>query len=489
MTRTISIAEAMLLVRNDSAQPESHPELWHVEALLNPLAAVHSIASSPLTSLHRDNRAVDFADHCNASATSSLPDGTPDTSKLPQIMVITTFEPRRLCFMVQQLLRHGLRQAIFYPASMLSGSKSQMDGAWRAMEPYVEASQREFIGHRGAQAIFLSNLRLWYRLSGSSPATAYTILEDDAVLAPEFVAVLRHLVEPLRHAFYVKWSCPPINSRCPSFPPGLLPTSRSAQGYELKSIRSMRSAMDFAATWSGAFAYTISQQTVHAFVEGFVRGIKGRRHFDHFMGHLARLHGHQVHAMRCEPYPVYHSRFPSLHAAQDRSPPTHGLQTGSIADVANAVEHRRLAEASSIPCSPRLFVYQLPARYRHKGHPGGRGFGHVVHEAAHVRLMHSVAGTYGTGAAIYERAMTYTCRTDDPAAADLFFIPVFISTYRPTSGYCAEWPCNRTSLHRRINRVRNASGVPFLTARGGLDHFFVSPKSGRNFDLPVMRKR
>ena len=139
----------------------------------------------------------------------------------------------------------------------------------------------------------------------------------------------------------------------------------------------------------------------------------------------------------------------------------------------------------SSSCRPRLYLYDLPKSYRHKGSPSGRGYGSVVHETPHHRLFLSASGTYGTGATIFERAMTTPCRVDDPAAADLFFVPVFVDNWNT---YCAEWPCNSTSLVKRLRREVAPSGVSFLELNEGFDHFFVTPKSGRYYDLAVTRE-
>ena len=130
-------------------------------------------------------------------------------------------------------------------------------------------------------------------------------------------------------------------------------------------------------------------------------------------------------------------------------------------------------------CRPRLYIYDLPKTYRHKGSPTGRGFGPTLADNASAALKIHRAHTYGTGAAFYECAMTYACRTIDPSQADLFFIPAYTDRFS-TGSYCAERPCRRSAdaLLQRLQRVVRPSGGTYLEARKGADHFLLTPKSG-----------
>ena len=121
-------------------------------------------------------------------------------------------------------------------------------------------------------------------------------------------------------------------------------------------------------------------------------------------------------------------------------------------------------------CRPRLYVYDLPKTYRHKGSPTGRGFGPTLADNASAALKIHRAHTYGTGAAFYECAMTYACRTIDPSQADLFFIPAYTDRFI-TENYCAERPCRRSAdaLLLRLQRVVKPSGGTYLEARKGAD--------------------
>lgn len=137
------------------------------------------------------------------------------------------------------------------------------------------------------------------------------------------------------------------------------------------------------------------------------------------------------------------------------------------------------AGSSADSCRPRLYVYDLPKTYRHKGSPTGRGFGPLLLENDSAAIKVHRAHTYGTAAAFFECAMLYRCRTTDPARADLFFIPAYTDRFS-TQLYCAERPCRKRAdgLLKRLWRLVNPSGTSYLDARGGADHFLVMPKSG-----------
>ena len=149
-----------------------------------------------------------------------------------------------------------------------------------------------------------------------------------------------------------------------------------------------------------------------------------------------------------------------------------------------------LSTAATHGCRPALYIYDLPDRYRHEGKPSGRGFGRPV--ATPQRLPPStslfVAPTYGTGAAFYEAALQYQCRTMAPENADLFFVPTFTDAFR-TQKRCVDAPagqpknCSRDALFLRLLAVRNSSGVGYLEARGGRDHILLTGHQGFWFDM------
>ena len=106
---------------------------------------------------------------------------------------------------------------------------------------------------------------------------------------------------------------------------------------------------------------------------------------------------------------------------------------------------------------------------------------------------------YGAGAAAFEEALAHPCRTRDPAAADLFFLPAFATTNPgSTSSWCAEQSSTRAernrlkrscdanaTFHRLAEQARTAAGVPYYAARGGADHLVLTPKSGLgSYDYP-----
>ena len=149
---------------------------------------------------------------------------------------------------------------------------------------------------------------------------------------------------------------------------------------------------------------------------------------------------------------------------------------------------------------PRLFVYRLPPGYRSKGSRTGRGFGAPVQgigplDGVTLYRTHN----YGAGAAAFEEALAHPCRTRDPAAADLFFLPAFATTNPgSTSSWCAEQrfhPRGAQPAQAQLRRqrdlppapeqARTAAGVPYYAARGGADHLVLTPKSGLgSYDYP-----
>ena len=139
-------------------------------------------------------------------------------------------------------------------------------------------------------------------------------------------------------------------------------------------------------------------------------------------------------------------------------------------------------------CRPALYVYELPDGYRHENKPNGRGFGVPVTSPPGLptaALFSAV--TYGTGAAFFEAALNYRCRTLEPAQADLFFVPTF--TDKRLRRWCVdatpEQPknCSRDALFLRLAAVRNGSGMSYLQARGGTDHILLTGHQGFYFDM------
>ena len=74
---------------------------------------------------------------------------------------------------------------------------------------------------------------------------------------------------------------------------------------------------------------------------------------------------------------------------------------------------------------PRLYVYDLPKKYRDMGRPAGQDYPPpMVHDGPplvgfpdQVPLLNT--GSLVLGGIFYKRAMNYICRTLDPANADL----------------------------------------------------------------------
>jgi hypothetical protein len=112
--------------------------------------------------------------------------------------------------------------------------------------------------------------------------------------------------------------------------------------------------------------------------------------------------------------------------------------------------------------------------------------------------------TYGTGAAAFEEALHHPCRTRDPAAADLFFVPAFSSNVNTNyvRSWCAEQSssraervrhrasCDAKAIWARLaEQARTTAGKPYFEIHRGLDHIMLTPKSGiRGYDTPISRE-
>ena len=150
----------------------------------------------------------------------------------------------------------------------------------------------------------------------------------------------------------------------------------------------------------------------------------------------------------------------------------------------------RAPMAPAASCRPRLFVYDLPARYRDEGQ--NNGFGRLVPYEQGVlphRLRLYAAKTYGTGASVYTRAMHHTCRTEDAKTADVFLVPTFSENLRAGGKICADAPpanrknCSSAALFARLQQVAcGDAGKSCLDAHNGADHMVITGKQGFSFD-------
>ena len=143
---------------------------------------------------------------------------------------------------------------------------------------------------------------------------------------------------------------------------------------------------------------------------------------------------------------------------------------------------------------PRLFVYDLPVRYRDDteggfGSPASPHIPPLPHLADGVRLWRT--GEFALGDLFLRRAQAYRCRTDDASRADLFFVPAFSSRQhnRPTERTAESGHLG--ALLRRLRRVRvygsrcaggGDTNCSALEARGGADHIFINPRNGAPFE-------
>ena len=287
--------------------------LLQTKALIAALADYHSIVALP-DQPDGDVHPAFLRARCNVSTTDGGLKFLSDTSHHGLIFVITMFVMQRVCPLVRQLLQLGLPEAILYPASVLSDEQAKGQ-AWRAMEPY-HSNPANLVGHPGAQAIFVSNFRLWYRLLESEQAPHVTILEEDVVLAPHFMLAHHRLIREVPDgSWLIKWSCPVATRRvasCPSYDESSRPPPFPAQNVSLTPL----SPTPLKLPWSGVQGYSISRKAARVFIDGFGRGVKGDFHFDHFLGVLVAHHPN-ITAFRATPSVVFHGRLPSARAAED----------------------------------------------------------------------------------------------------------------------------------------------------------------------------
>ena len=159
-------------------------------------------------------------------------------------------------------------------------------------------------------------------------------------------------------------------------------------------------------------------------------------------------------------------------------------------------------------CRPRLYVYRLPDSYRDPSDAGmpADGVGNPLRlRSAGLDASVWDSGQYSLASLVHERALSWRCRTHDPAEADLFFVPAFKPRLGASQG-CAE--PGTSSPRGLVSRLRiplpNGSrldgrgegrgfaggaasapaGHPLTTleARGGADHIFLNPRSGMTWE-------
>ena len=181
---------------------------------------------------------------------------------------------------------------------------------------------------------------------------------------------------------------------------------------------------------------------------------------------------------------------------------------------------------------PRLYVYDLPSRYRvdPRDAPPGMGAPSSLPPLEHmpygVRLWHTAE--FGLGSLFLHRASTYQCATTDPELADLFLVPTFSSrsSNRPTERAaepkeqveklggrlralftrmrqvrvhrCGAGARHASHAGARIGGGSRTAGRPSrgvqsrsgpssrncsaLEARGGADHILINPRNGAPYE-------
>ena len=151
-------------------------------------------------------------------------------------------------------------------------------------------------------------------------------------------------------------------------------------------------------------------------------------------------------------------------------------------------------------CRPRLYVYRLPEGYRDPSEAGNGlpadGLGRPLRlHASGIENGLWDADQYSLASLMYERALSFRCRTHDPAAADVFFVPAF-KPRLGTEQSCAEPAAtsgHRGSLLGRLKMELPNSSRPAdwgsrslasssLEVRGGADHIILNPRSGASWE-------
>ena len=152
---------------------------------------------------------------------------------------------------------------------------------------------------------------------------------------------------------------------------------------------------------------------------------------------------------------------------------------------------------------PLLYVYQIPDEYRRKAPSSKRGFPLALRRAATPHPLLQLlqpplplrnTSQYSGAGVVWAKVMQYPCSTDQPASADLFFVPVLneldgIVTYRkgnkglrnivcPPGSLWIRKACRRSALVDLLEAVRNNRNVSYLSRRGGRDHILFTPREG-----------
>ena len=149
------------------------------------------------------------------------------------------------------------------------------------------------------------------------------------------------------------------------------------------------------------------------------------------------------------------------------------------------------------PC-PQLYVYELPPAYRDlpTTHRNGTGNPLTLGNQQNSAKPHDATALwnseqYSVASLLYERAMSYRCRTRDPSKADLFFVPAFKQRLAEKQT-CAEpgSAFGHKALSQRLkvplpNATRPADWNGWWTtleARGGADHIILNARSGMSWE-------
>lgn len=141
------------------------------------------------------------------------------------------------------------------------------------------------------------------------------------------------------------------------------------------------------------------------------------------------------------------------------------------------------------PLRPSLFVYDLPDSYRRRGRLAmsarsgeALNFSFGGYSAPRQPLRHDAASGADVATVFYLRSLAYRCRVREPSAANLFLVPAYNSEIsQQPSSHCSEQPRGPTNHHDALYRRLRSQAGDALTARGGADHIFVTPRVGAYF--------
>ena len=164
------------------------------------------------------------------------------------------------------------------------------------------------------------------------------------------------------------------------------------------------------------------------------------------------------------------------------------------------------AESNAGNCLPRLFVYELEDAWRDLTAAENQGDVHpapmyTIQSGSGSRALIFNADQFDLGTVIFQRALSYQCRTHDALEADLFFIPAYsarfmASNFTTNPSTTLEAALASVTVQearwRRVRstrqRVRVQIRVSAVARHRGRDHFLVQPRNGDMYEQKPFRE-